>query len=115
MVRLDAAIARPGEAVSARAAACSGCLGAAVLTRAAGLLDRRDRALRGAGDFEGELRLEFALAEDLHAVARLGDSTPAAISASIVTGCARVELAGVDRLLDAAEVDLVVVDARTGC
>ena len=32
-----------------------------------------------------ELRLEFAVAEDLHAVARLASTTPAAISASTVT------------------------------
>ena len=43
------------------------------LDRPAGLLDRRLGGLGRAEDLEGELRLEFAIAEDLHAVPRLGD------------------------------------------
>ena len=53
--------------------------------RAAGLLDGGLGGLRRAVDLEGELRLEFADAEDLDAVPRL-ETTPAATSASTVTG-----------------------------
>src|SRR5919107_820293 len=43
--------------------------------RATSLLDRFDGRLGRACNLEGELRLELADAEDLHAVARLGDHT----------------------------------------
>src|ERR1700722_436852 len=78
------------------------------LDLAAGLLDGGDRALRGGEDFERQFRFQFALAEDLHAIAR-----PRA-DAGRAQGLDRhrlggVELARIERLLDAAEIDLVNV------
>src|ERR1700723_756123 len=66
------------------------------------------RALRGGEDFERQFRFQFALAEDLHAIAR-----PRA-DAGRDQGLDRhrlggVELARIERLLDAAEIDLVNV------
>ena len=76
---------------------------------AACAFDRGDRRLRRRRDLEGELGLQFALAENLDAVARLRDD---ARRKQRVERHRRlgVELAGVDRLLNAAEIDLIVVD-----
>src|SRR5579863_1570907 len=86
-------------------------LGPQHLDAAADLLDRGMGALGSAIDLEGEFGLEFALAEDLHAVARPrhhaggdqrfdGDRLPG------------VKTAGVDRNLHAAEIDLVEIEWR---
>ena len=61
-----------------------------------------------------ELRLELADAEDPHAVARLRDHARGDERLDRDRR-ALVELAGLDRLLDAAEIDLVQVDARSAC
>ena len=66
--------------------------------RATSLLDRFDGRLGRAVDLEGQLRLEFADAEDLHAVARLGDHTGGNQRLDRHRS-ARVELAGLDGLL----------------
>src|SRR5208283_145334 len=78
------------------------------LHRAARALDRSDRPLGGGGDLECELGGKRALAEDLHAVARLGDH--AGGKQRVLGHDGRgVELARVDGLLNAAEVDLIVI------
>ena len=65
-------------------------------------------------DLEGQLRLELADTEDLHAVARLGDHTGGNQRLD-GDGSARVELAGLDGLLDAADIDLVQLDRVAAC
>src|SRR5919107_87353 len=77
--------------------------------RATSLLDRFDGRLGRACNLEGKLRLELADAEDLHAVARLGDHTGSNQRLDR-DGSARVELAGLDGLLNAADIDLVQLD-----
>jgi len=75
--------------------------------RAAKLFDRRDSRLGGGGDFEVQFGRQFALPQNLHAVARLGDHAGAiAIRSSRVRS---VELARLDRKLDAAEIDFIVI------
>src|SRR4029077_9633376 len=74
--------------------------------RAAGLLDRRDRGFRGAEDGERDLGLEFAVAEEAHPVVGASQQ-PGLDHGGGVNGGFRVELAGIDRLLNASEVDLV--------
>src|SRR5262245_7881842 len=74
--------------------------------RAAGLFDRGDRRLGGAGDRQRHLGLELAVAEQAHAV--LGPPQDAGLDQRLrVDRRLGVELAGIDRLLNAAEIDLV--------
>ena len=77
--------------------------------RATSLFDRFDGRLGRACNLEGKLRLELADAEDLHAVARLGDHTGSNQRLDRHRST-RVELAGFDGLLDAADIDLVEVN-----
>ena len=74
--------------------------------RAAGLLDRRHRRFRGAPDREGDLGLDLAVAQQPHAV--LGAAQDAGLDQrrGVDRGLG-VELAGLDRGLHAAEIDLV--------
>src|SRR4051794_28215280 len=78
------------------------------LDRAAELLDRFNRALRGAEHFEMHRRLEFAVAEQLDAVARAGADArrDQRLRRHRLGG---VELARIDGALHAAEVDLVEI------
>src|SRR5919106_789430 len=76
--------------------------------RAAFGFDRLDRALRGAGHLEGKLRGDLAVAEEPHAVLGAPDQ------ASFLQGFDRdwflaVETAGIDRGLNAPEIELVIV------
>src|SRR5215471_8804124 len=81
-------------------------LGGEDLDRAAGLLDRRHRRLRGAIDLEIQLGLDLARAEQPHAV--LGAAQHARPDQrGDVDRVLRVELAGIDRGLNAAEIHLV--------
>src|SRR5882672_557421 len=74
--------------------------------RAAGLLDRRDRRLGSTPDRELNLGLQLAHAEQAHAV--LGAAQHAGLDQRLrVHRCRDVELLGVDRLLNAVEIDLV--------
>src|SRR5262245_12801493 len=73
--------------------------------RAAGLFDRRHRRLGRAGDRDGDLGLELALAQEPDAV--LGPPQDAGLDQDLgIDRGLGVELAGVDRGLQAAEVDL---------
>src|ERR1700730_1251918 len=75
------------------------------LDRAAGLLDRRDRGLRRAVHLDIQLGLEFTAAEQPHARLRTPDD--AGFNQRFgVDGILGVEQLGVDRLLQAVEVDL---------
>src|ERR1700761_3552242 len=75
------------------------------LDRAARLLDRLDRRLRGAVDFDVELGPEFTTAEQPHAI--LGAAQRAGLHQRLgVDGLLGVEQLGVDRLLQTVKVDL---------
>src|SRR5215470_15037894 len=74
--------------------------------RAAGLFHRRDRRFGGAGNGERDFGLELALAQQAHAVLRPPQDAGLDQRIDIDRGLG-VELAGVDRLLQAAEIDLV--------
>ena len=79
-----------------------------VFEAAAGLLDCRRGALGRGFDLEGRLALQFAHTKNLDAVAPAGDD--AGLHKALDRdrfGCA--ELAGVDRLLNAPQVHLVVL------
>jgi hypothetical protein len=78
---------------------------------AACALDGRDRRFGGRRDLEGELCLQLALAEDLDAVARPGDDAGRKQRLDRHRR-AGVELAGVERLLNAPEIDFVVVGRK---
>src|SRR3954451_19368601 len=78
------------------------------LDRAAGFLDRLARALRHAGDLEVELGLQFALAEQADAVLA-APREPRALERSVVERALDIELAGVDRLLDRADVHFGII------
>src|SRR5208337_743039 len=101
----------PSPPRRARSRSGGGRLFAQRLEAAAGLLDRRGRALRGGGDLEARLRLQLARAEDLDAVARMRDDA-GLHQAFERDRLVDAELARVDRALDAAQVDLVVDDLR---
>src|SRR3954454_11637131 len=74
--------------------------------RAAGLLDRLDCRLGSTPDRELNLGLQLAHAEKTHAV--LGAAQHARLDQRLgVDDCRDVELLGIDRLLDAVEIDLV--------
>src|SRR5215472_14259123 len=75
------------------------------LDAAAGLLDRGDRGLGGAGDLDRELRLDLALGQQADAVALAPDHAGSHQRRAIHRG-ARLELARLDRLLQAADIDL---------
>src|SRR3712207_2658452 len=77
--------------------------------RATSLLDRFDGRLGRAVDLERQLRLKLTDAEDLPAVPRLGDYTGSHQRLDS-DGSARIELAGLDGLLNAPDIDLVEVD-----
>src|SRR6478609_6564981 len=85
-----------------------GVLGHDDIDRTASLLDRRDRALRRAGDLERQLGRELALAEQTHAVLAAARDTRR-LQRRVVDHRLRVELLGVDQLLHLAEVHLGVV------
>src|ERR1700679_3438274 len=81
------------------------------LEAAAGLLDRCRGALGRGLNLESRLGLQFAYAKNLDAVA------PPRDDAGLHKGLDRdrfgcTELAGVDRFLNAAQVDLVVIESR---
>src|SRR6476469_9406231 len=73
------------------------------LDRAAGLLDRLARTLRHAGDLERQLGLELALAEQAHAVLAAAREA-GGLERVMVERALAIELAGIDRLLDRADV-----------
>src|SRR3984957_14711713 len=81
------------------------------LQAAAGLLDRRRCALGRGLDLESRLRCPFARAENLDAVAPARDD-PGFHKTLDRNRLGRAELASVDRLLNAAQVDLVVLEPR---
>src|ERR1700737_228613 len=73
--------------------------------RAARLLDRRDGGLRSAVNLDIQLGLEFTTAEQPHAILRA--SQDAGLHQRFgVDGVVGVEQLGVDRLLNAVEIDL---------
>src|ERR1700683_1537354 len=73
--------------------------------RAARLLDRRDGGFRGAVNLDIQLGLDFTTAEQPHAI--LGTSDNAGFHQRLgIDGAAGIERLGVDRPLDAIEVDL---------
>src|SRR3954464_174053 len=81
------------------------------LHRAAGLLDCRDRGLRGAVHFDVELRLELAAAEQPQAT--LGAAQHAGLDQGFdVHDAAGVDLLGIDRVLEPVEIDLGELDAE---
>src|SRR5205085_12474329 len=73
-----------------------------------GLLHRFARALRHAGDLEVELGLQFALAEQANAVLAAARET-GGLQCAMVERALDIELAGIDRLLDRADVHLGIV------
>src|SRR6267143_3743033 len=73
--------------------------------RTSRLLDRRDGGFRSAVNLDIQLGLEFAAAEQPHAVLRTPDNAGFHQRFGI-DGTAGVEPLGVDRLLNAVEVDL---------
>src|SRR6202163_1485578 len=75
------------------------------LHRAARLLDRRDGGFRRAVNLDRQLGLEFAAAEQPHAGLGAPDD-PGFHQRFGVDGALGVEQLGVDRLLDAVEIDL---------
>src|SRR5262245_46066506 len=79
--------------------------------RAAQLFDRRDRRLGGARDFDGQLGLQFALAEQAHAVAHAAEQ---AGRHQVRTGhrLAGVQALGPDRLWQSAQVHFHQVEAE---
>src|SRR5579871_2452246 len=81
------------------------------LEAAAGLLDRRRGALRRRLDFEPRARRPFADAKNFHAVAPPRHD-PGFNQAVDGDRLGRVELAGVDRALNAPQVDLVIGEPR---
>ena len=73
--------------------------------RSAGLFDGGTRGSRGARDFDGDLGGELAATEQAYAV--LGARDDAGLyQCCAIDGRGGVELAGVDRLLQAVEIDL---------
>src|SRR5208282_5208070 len=101
----------PSPSRRARSRSGGGRFFAQGLEAAAGLLDRRGRALRGRRDLETRFRLQLARAEDLDAVARMRDDA-GLHQAFERDRLVDAELARVDRALDAAEIDLVIDDLR---
>src|ERR1700722_1994424 len=81
------------------------------LQAAAGFLDRRRCALGRGLDLESRLRRPFAHAENLDPVAPARDD-PGFHEALDRDRLGRAELAGVDRPLNAPQVDLVVFESR---
>src|SRR5690606_10691367 len=75
------------------------------LDRPAGLLDRRNRRLRGPGDLELHGGLQLAIAEEANAVLLAPDHARFLEGGGGDDG-AGIEPAGIDRLLHAAEADL---------
>ena len=113
-VRPSSALAALAASLASRAlpflaaASAAGSLLLDHLDRSAGLLDRLERALRRAGDLEASLGLELALAEQAHAVlAAAGQARR--LQRVMVDHALGVELAGVDQLLDRAQVHLGIV------
>src|SRR6266702_8745959 len=81
------------------------------LHRAAGLLDCRDRGLRGAVHFDVELGLELATAEQPQT--GLGAAQHAGLDQRLdVHDAAGVDLLGIDRFLEPVEIDLGELDAE---
>src|SRR6201995_5906041 len=79
------------------------------LHRTAGLLDPLDRGLRGAVHLDVNLGLDLAAAEQPHA--GLGAAQHAGLHQRFgVDGATRIDRLGVDRLLEAVEVDLGIFD-----
>src|SRR5690349_23920248 len=98
IVRLLRSLVGAGSLVGFRAGGLLLVLGLRLgdhLDRAAGLLDRLDRGLAGAGNLEADLRGQLALAEQAHAV--LGAATEArGLERVVVDRALGVELARVD-------------------
>src|SRR6201989_1446584 len=81
------------------------------LHRAAGLLDRRDRGLRGAMHLDVELGLEFTAAEQPHA--GLGAAQHAGLHQRLgIDHAAGIELLGIHGVLETVEIDLGELDAE---
>src|SRR6188508_719224 len=78
------------------------------LDAATGLFDRLARALRHAGDLEAGLGLELALAEQADAVLAAARQA-CGLQCVMIEQLLGVDLAGVDQLLDRAQVHLGVV------
>src|SRR3954452_5004698 len=79
------------------------------LHRAAGLLDCRNRGLRGAVHFDVELGLELAAAEQPQAA--LGAAQHAGLHQGLdIHDTAGVDLLGIDRFLEPVEIDLDELD-----
>ena len=78
------------------------------LDRTAGLLHRLARALGHASDLEGQLGLELALAEQPDAVLAAA-SKACGLQRVVVERALDIELAGIDRLLDGADVHLGII------
>src|SRR5206468_11289669 len=74
----------------------------------AGLLDRLARALRRTSHLERQLRLDLALAEQANAVLAAARQ-PGRLERIMVERALGIELAGVDHLLDRADVHLGIV------
>src|SRR5690606_13478080 len=79
--------------------------------RTAGFLDRGDRSLGHAVDLEGNLGRQRALAEQAHALLAAA-SHAGRLERVVVHHRLGVELAGVDQLLDLAEIHLGIVLAE---
>src|SRR5579871_5007010 len=75
---------------------------------AAGLLDGRDGRLRGASHLESELGLDLALAQQAHAITQAPEHA-GRDQRLAVDSLGNVETAGIDRLLQAVEIDLDIV------
>src|SRR3954470_9901979 len=78
------------------------------LDRAAGGFHRRPRARRDAGDAEGELGRQAALAEQADAVLAAAGEAGGLQRRMVQNGLA-VQLAGVDQLLDRADIHLGII------
>src|ERR1700688_3011648 len=76
--------------------------------RSARLFDSRRCRLRCPMDLERHRRLQLAIGEQLHAVPLPADHT-GGFQGNSVDRRLGVELAGIDRLLNAAEADLIIV------
>src|SRR5215207_9441666 len=78
------------------------------LDRTTGLLDRLTGALRGTRDLESQLGVQIALAEQADAVLATA-SKASHLQRVMVERALGVELAGIDRLLDRADVHLGII------
>src|SRR6476646_3995089 len=80
------------------------------LDAAAGLLHRGDGRLGGTGDLDHQFRLQLALSKQAHTVALAADHA-GRHHGSAIDGVAGRKPAGLDRLLQPADIDLHIVEA----